>query len=328
MEEDIFMLPSPEGLVKNKVYYLVKQKARYTCWVYLGMGATGEWFKNRGTGADFFVTIDQVREVPATDYRYMKIPEGGLLSDEEVSNIRFISEYNKKRSANVSQRSIEQGLITYEAMQEELYGTVTDTVVAPTYYKAQPSFGETPTNTQGTTHKETPGVEVVGWEQPLFSLDEAKQILASMPSMSEKIYVMYPELKPNIPVIWDIITADGYTYNSNDLTPTKAVSCGNVTPRDLEDNVVGIPEYLRNMNAVRKMSFLQQHLPVLEVDKDAPLYTFVVSTESGGVDIIPTTDIANVFIFQDEDTAKTFLANNTDIVEEYFSFINKIFKQL
>ena len=324
MEEDIFILPSPKGLVKNKVYYLTKQKARYTCWVYLGVVAAGEWFKNRGTGADFFVTIGQVREIPEEDYRHMKIPEGGILSEEEIDNIRFISEYNKKRNANVSQRSIEQGLITYEAMQEELYGVVTGTAVEPTYYKAHPPVEKV----KEYTSKETPGPKTVGWETtPLFSLEEAKQILATMPGMSEKIYTMYPELQPDVPVIWDIIKADGYTYNGNDLTPTKAVSCGNIVPRDMEDNVVGIPDYLYVMNAVRKMSFLQQHLPVLEVRETSPLYTFVVNTDTGGVEVIPTTDIASVFVFQDEETARDFLANNPSIVEMYFSFISKIFKQ-
>lgn len=321
---DILELPTPDALIERKVYYLTQQKARYTCWAYLGMGATGHWFKNRGTGADFFVTIEQVREIPESDYRYMKIPEGGILSEEEVNNICFISEYNKKRKSNVSQRSIEQGIITYEAMHQELYGVVTDTAVEPTYYKAHPPVQKV----TESMSKETPGPKTVGWDNtPLFSLEEAKQILASMPGMSEKIYVMYPELQPKVPVIWDIIKADGYTYNSNDLTPTKAVSYGNVSPRDMEDNVVGIPDYLHVMNAVRKMSFLQQHLPVLEVRETSPLYTFVVNTDTGGVEVIPTTDVASVFIFQDEETARDFLANNPSIIEMYFSFISKIFKQ-
>lgn len=334
MEPTLATYPIPQTLETGKLYYLVAQKSRYTSWVYLGTQRTGEWFKNRGTGADFFVPITEVREIPETEYRYLNIPRDGFITAEEISKINTISEYNKKFGTKISQRAVDLGEVNYEAMRVELYGDVSRAVTDEQYYTTQ-TLDKTTTKVDIIQSKETPGPEETkGWDTPeqpknmdsVVTKEMAKQIIATLPAMAEAMYELYPDLKPNVPAVWEVIKVDTYKIDSETMIPSRCVFGGSKVPSDLDATYVGMPEYLPTMNAIRKMSFLSQVLPIVEVGDNKPFYTIVLNSASGGVEVIPTEDVVNPFVFVDEQTGKDFVRNNQDIITEYFSFVNKIFK--
>lgn len=330
MSTDFASMHRPTELVQRRAYYLTIQKARYTCWIYLGTASAGEWFKNRGTGADWFVkSLSEVREVPREDYKPLHLPNDGYITEEEVATIKLISEYNKKTHSRVSQKSIADGFITIEDMRKELYCNVESMVLDNTKsYEVYPTEESNSSNSSIETPAQVE--EVYDWKdcnnetEPTITLEEAKQIIATIPSMADKMYLLYPELVPVVPAIWEVITADVYKYSPENLS-ARVINYGNKSPIELDDTYVGSQPFLSTMNAIRKLSFLRQRLGKIEISEDEPFYTIVVSSDTSTIEVLPTYDVASPFIFATEKQGEEFLVNNSQLVNEYFSFITETF---
>lgn len=320
MIQELFELPIPTSLVEGKLYYLVLQKAKKTSWIYKGNTNRGHWFRNRGTGADFYVTIESVREIPEEHYGSIMIGPDCMITPEEERVVDLLASYFEITGVKASQVGIVNGYITLEHIEE----------VVRDYYKENTDYYTPPVNDNPTVVAPPEVPAPITFEEPVkstpeISLEDARTIASTIPSMAEKMYELYPELRPKVPAIWDLVVSELYEYTANNLGPKK------VTPRvkshvaSCEDNVVGIPEYLSTMDAIRRMSILQKFLPELDVDSE--LYHIILSPETGLVEVVPTADISSPFVFNDETLAGEFLSNNRSTVEMYFDFVQKLFKQ-